>query len=728
MDGLSVTSGAIAVVSLAIQIGNGIKKLCDFWDSVQDSPKDVRTIIKQLNIISHIIDEIREEAGSLQPYSRALSSTHAALDSCAESIQTLEEMIAESQPGLACRKRPRRTWAAIKFAWNGDKLKKCQGVLGEMKSTLILATQHSNNQSQQQTLATITQGVATLLQQRSPESITNATTDSQGIMDHLTALREEYQKVASGITNPVARFGFENLMDKALSQLSSGLDISLSTDDTGAEVLPIIFESATRAARQFPAATNRLTRIHTSTTSNLLGRVDVFAMVTQRKEKVDAPDDRAKGLGQEQFQTTITFHPSQWLLRVGVSYGIQVLLSKSMQGFDYRLKSYRAVPDDALVFQKSEMGDNEALQKLFSNHQASAWDTNSRGLTPLFFAARAGKLQTCKLLLSQGADLEARARNNDTVASYACLRSSQNGRPLTCREHIDVLRMLVDDLDFLDDVNCSGLLGLRRLLLTAKCSSPSCSHQQEYPAVFVWAIQLLREYMDMKVPSIARMVAQFFRHAMKADDIELMEVLMPIIVDINRKELVRWFSAAHELGVNMFFHGIRTSDRFLIKHCLDVRAVTDEYCIRGSPTPMSLAMQYSYSFFLLRKLLRVEGVDLTTFILNELAKGALKEAGWTREILSFLFEVDFCPLRMPMITCSQCSNRGVATERSWLATLLKLKALPIRNAEAIFKERDRDLMRIKDLESTICQYCQYPESESYEAELKKLRCVFLFGL
>ncbi|KAG4416838.1 hypothetical protein IFR04_010034 [Cadophora malorum] len=385
MYGLSVASGAIAVVSLAAQIGSGIKKLCDFWDSVQDSPKEVRTIIKQLNIISHIVNDIREGASAPQPYSRALTSTHAALDSCAESIETLEEMVAESQSRLASRKKSRRTWAAIKIAWNGDRLKKYQHVLGEMKSTLILATQHSTSmpnqsswyvyllisgsQSQQQTLATITQGVAALLQQRSQDTTTSVSTDSRDIADHLKALKMECRKAAAGIGNPVARFGFENMMDKPLTQLSSGLDATSHLDGTSPADSYLNGDTASTMPRSPSASQYRRTQTYRSKSSSFFGTLYVVPKATLPAE-LNHSDDEVEEIIPEHFQTTMKFHPSQWLLRFG--------------------------------------GDNKAIQRLFDSGQASPWDRDSYGKAPLFHAASYGNSVTCRFLLTQGADIEAK--------------------------------------------------------------------------------------------------------------------------------------------------------------------------------------------------------------------------------------------------------------------------------------------------------------------------------
>jgi hypothetical protein len=87
MDGLSAASSAFAVVSLAIQIGGGIQKLCDFWTSIQDGPKDINSIIQDLQVVSDIVRDIRLEASNERPHSSALSASIAALNGCSSSME-----------------------------------------------------------------------------------------------------------------------------------------------------------------------------------------------------------------------------------------------------------------------------------------------------------------------------------------------------------------------------------------------------------------------------------------------------------------------------------------------------------------------------------------------------------------------------------------------------------------------------------------------------------------
>ncbi len=143
MDGLSAASSAFAVVSLAIQIGGGIRELYNFWGSIQDGPNEIRRIINDLNIISNVLEDIRQEASREKTHSRVLNTSLAALDGCSETMEALQNMVEELQSGSSAQKRTVRRWAAFKAAWKGDRIRKYQETLREMKITLILARQNA---------------------------------------------------------------------------------------------------------------------------------------------------------------------------------------------------------------------------------------------------------------------------------------------------------------------------------------------------------------------------------------------------------------------------------------------------------------------------------------------------------------------------------------------------------------------------------------------------------
>ena len=144
MAGIGEASSIIAVVSLAIQFGDSIKKFCDFWDSIQEAPREVRIISGDLSIVSDVLEDIRQEAESSRPYSRSLSTSLAALKQCADSLETLQELIDGLEPGFSSQEWKRRKWTAFKTAWKGEKIRRFQDGLRDMKLTLILARQNSN--------------------------------------------------------------------------------------------------------------------------------------------------------------------------------------------------------------------------------------------------------------------------------------------------------------------------------------------------------------------------------------------------------------------------------------------------------------------------------------------------------------------------------------------------------------------------------------------------------
>ena len=62
MDGHSAIANATAIVSSAVQPVGSIKKLCDFWDSIQEALDDIRNMRIDLELLSTIVSEIvREE-------------------------------------------------------------------------------------------------------------------------------------------------------------------------------------------------------------------------------------------------------------------------------------------------------------------------------------------------------------------------------------------------------------------------------------------------------------------------------------------------------------------------------------------------------------------------------------------------------------------------------------------------------------------------------------------
>ena len=134
MDG---ATSVFAAVSLAIQLAENVKKLNDFWKSVQNAPKEVHDIIADLDLLSPILDEIGREAERDQSH----STLESALRGCVSASEELATILDSFQTGFASDKRARRKWTAIKCARKLDKLSRFQDRLERLKTNVMLALQ-----------------------------------------------------------------------------------------------------------------------------------------------------------------------------------------------------------------------------------------------------------------------------------------------------------------------------------------------------------------------------------------------------------------------------------------------------------------------------------------------------------------------------------------------------------------------------------------------------------
>ena len=140
MDGLSAAASGMAVVCLAFQLGESIKQLHDFWDSIKEAPDDIHAIQADLELLMSVLAEMANEvqhSGPDQTLTRALKA-------CCDKANKLTRITDEIEPGFASRSLRIRKWIAFKAVFKKEKIHKFQKGLEGLKSTLILAQQSSN--------------------------------------------------------------------------------------------------------------------------------------------------------------------------------------------------------------------------------------------------------------------------------------------------------------------------------------------------------------------------------------------------------------------------------------------------------------------------------------------------------------------------------------------------------------------------------------------------------
>lgn len=86
---------------------------------------------------------------------------------------------------------------------------------------------------------------------------------------------------------------------------------------------------------------------------------------------------------QSETQTSFTFHPAPWLLRLGIRYGLKAMAVNHHKTWQYSISPVNVRPDDSLIFRFCEMGNMEAVRELFERQQATVYDVNSNGMSLL---------------------------------------------------------------------------------------------------------------------------------------------------------------------------------------------------------------------------------------------------------------------------------------------------------------------------------------------------------
>lgn len=138
MEGLSAAASGITVVSVAVQLADSFKKLCDFWKSIKEAPENIRAISVDLELLSSVLTQIALETQHVEPDATLI----AALNSCCVKVKTLSTILNEIEPGFASTKLRVRKWTALKAALKHGDLMKFQETLERLKGTLLLVQQN----------------------------------------------------------------------------------------------------------------------------------------------------------------------------------------------------------------------------------------------------------------------------------------------------------------------------------------------------------------------------------------------------------------------------------------------------------------------------------------------------------------------------------------------------------------------------------------------------------
>ena len=101
-----------------------------------------------------------------------------------------------------------------------------------------------------------------------------------------------------------------------------------------------------------------------------------------RTYQIDTPDSYNRTRAIETENKYIVY-PKLLIKGLGFSYGMLVT-AKSTAGWQYQIQTFRAVPSHAAIFTFCGEGNLAAVKSLFNLGEASPWDRDPMGRTPLW--------------------------------------------------------------------------------------------------------------------------------------------------------------------------------------------------------------------------------------------------------------------------------------------------------------------------------------------------------
>ncbi|KAL2813585.1 nucleoside phosphorylase domain-containing protein [Aspergillus granulosus] len=90
-----------------------------------------------------------------------------------------------------------------------------------------------------------------------------------------------------------------------------------------------------------------------------------------------------KETNRTETKTSFIFHPAPWLMRLGLRYGLKAMAINHHRTWRYTIQPVHTVPDDSLIFLFCRTGNVDAVRQLLARGDASVFDIDSDGLTPL---------------------------------------------------------------------------------------------------------------------------------------------------------------------------------------------------------------------------------------------------------------------------------------------------------------------------------------------------------
>ncbi|CAG8953604.1 hypothetical protein HYFRA_00010063 [Hymenoscyphus fraxineus] len=758
---MEAASSGIAVASIAIQLADSIKKLLEFWDSVQNAPTKVQTVLEDLDLLTSVLEDIHR----VQVQCGADPNTTRLLHNCKEKMKPLFEILNELQTGFGSGKKHVVKWAAIKAAFREDKIRAMEISITDTKLTLLLARQCLQETRQHAFYKKLEMQMSEVSQTRAYSS-QSCTLDIHALGEDqnrvVNAIAEEF---ASSLQNPILRSAVKVLYSETIAELKKPEPDNVGQDqadyltentchgserciEDGQSTRPIpcdqeqniSLKPSTSLALPLRVKKQRNRRLFSQSEksfSNILGTIKLFT----RYYKLSGEYGCSRNKENLDIETCFVFLPSRWITLCGISCGYRMLVSKSSKSWQITPKTIIIIPRESLAFESSRTGNLEGIESLFTKNAATVWDTDDLGFTLLHVAARNCHLEMCKFLIEQGADTEMGSFHKQrTPLNMACMNFSSTSSIRFSEDKIAILNLFISQLEFFD----SDSIGW-------KCLEDICHHGGMND-------QKLTKHAEYLVHSFSEEIRSSLRPGYLAYPLACLLGTIgnrgPRLIQLFLEVSGNKFDIINELNDDGYaplhilirYHNGDTWNVSSLKliyekgadlHLLSNRdeSYTQETCNltpyllnqdEASQSPTLLALQKSTSFWHWRNfIINILHLRIEEFVSVEIRTTTTPNHGWTEKSLlklfQYEFEYDFETCDFARKTCG-CLGRLLLTsvqcnssyeERSWVRQLDRFK----RDEEPdLFKFPNYD-----DIEPPLCRRCweQY-EKDKREEEAEEV--------
>jgi hypothetical protein len=132
MEVVGSASAVFAVASIAIQLGETIQRLVEFWKTVQDAPTEITDLFDELQFLSIILKKIQDHT----PREDLVKIVTKALGDCQSKLASLKNEVSGAVFAVKSGSSCKRKWTAFKYTVKKPRIDALRGSLERALSSL----------------------------------------------------------------------------------------------------------------------------------------------------------------------------------------------------------------------------------------------------------------------------------------------------------------------------------------------------------------------------------------------------------------------------------------------------------------------------------------------------------------------------------------------------------------------------------------------------------------